>query len=52
MQGKQSTLSKFGISDQEPIGRHVLDPQVERFGYSHPCRGKQSEEHAVNVGLK
>jgi hypothetical protein len=37
VQGKQPALSKLRISDQQAIVGHVLDPQVERFGDSHPC---------------
>jgi hypothetical protein len=32
VQGEPSALSKLGISDEKPGGRHVLDPQIERFG--------------------
>jgi hypothetical protein len=49
MQRNEPALSEFRIPDLEAIGRHVVQPQRQRFRNSHARDRQQGEKSAVGM---
>jgi hypothetical protein len=52
VQDQEAALPELRVADDEPLGRHVFESQVERLGDAEARTGNQPEQGAVDPWLQ